>query len=213
MYNLIVEGRIGVRLNMKHLLHVMFWIVGFCIVAPADALEPFQIKGLRLGQSPESACEQSLVTSRLDDLIANYKARAPDLVAMETNECHIDADSFGGIKIDGGIDLLFLSGRLIQAKFSLEPMHWLKYAAIFSPLEQMYGNPSITKSAPFTTHTWRQDRGILSVSRADNSSGEESLEIILRDEVSFRTYEERSEINRNILGRLDDEHIKSNIRN
>lgn len=153
------------------------------------------------------------MTSRLDDLIAQYKARAPNLVAMETSECHIEADRFGGLNIDGGIDLLFLSGRLIQVKFSLEPMHWLKYAEIFSLLEQMYGKPTITKNAPFTTHTWRQAQSILSVSRADNSSGVESLEIILREEASFQTYEERSEINRDILGRLDDEQIKSNIRN
>jgi hypothetical protein len=198
---------------MKHSLLAMLLITALCVMSTADAVESFQVKGLRLGQSPESACGESPVTTRLDDLIAKYKARAPELVAMETSECHIGADSFGGLNIDGGIDLLFLSGHLIQVKFSLEPMHWLKYAEIFSPLEQMYGEPTITKNAPFTTHTWRQGQSILSVSRADNSSGVESLEIILRDEASFQTYEERSDFNRDILGRLDDEQTKSDIRN
>lgn len=198
---------------MKRSLHVMLWIAALCIAPIADAVEPFQVKGLRLGQSTESACGESPVTTRLDDLIAKYKARAPDLVAMETSECYVGADSFGGLNIDGGIDLLFLSGRLIQVKFTLEPMHWLKYAEIFSPLEQMYGKPAITKNAPFTTHTWRQGQSIFSISRADNSSGVEALEIVLRDEVSFQTYERCSDINRDILGRLDDEQTKSDIRN
>jgi hypothetical protein len=132
---------------------------------------------------------------------------------METNECHIGAATFGGLKIEGGIDLLFLSGHLIQAKFELEPMHWTKYAEIFSPLEEMYGKPTITKNAPFTTHTWRQGKSSFSISRADTSSGIESLEIILRDDQSFHTYSARSELNRSVLGRLDDEQTKSDIRN
>ena len=179
----------------------------------ANAIEPFQLKGLRLGQSSETACGNSVITTRLDDLIAKYKASAPDLIPMNVSECHIEADTFGGLEIDKGIDLLFLSGNLIQAKFELAPMHWLKYAEIFSLLEQMYGKPTITKNQPFTTHTWKQEESTLSTSRADNSSGIASLEIILRDEHSFKTYEERSEINREILGRLDSKKTKADIRN
>lgn len=178
-----------------------------------NAIEPFQLKGLSLGQSTEAACGSSPITTKLDDLIDKYKSRAPDLVPMGVSECHIDADTFGGLKIDNGIDLLFLSGKLIQVKLELEPMHWMKYGELFSPLEQMYGKPVITKNAPFTTHTWKQDTSTLSTSRADNSSGIASLEITLRDEHSFKIYEERSEINRTILRRLDDNETQSDIRN
>lgn len=180
---------------------------------PVDAVESFQIKGLRLGQPASTACGKAQITSKLDDLLTTYKSRAPALVAMETNECNVAADTFGGLEIDDGIDLLFLRGQLIQIKFDLEPMHWLKYAEIYPLLTAMHGEPEVTQGDVFTTHRWRQGTSVLSVARANSSSGIEALEIVLRDETSFQLYEARSDINHKVLRQLDDDAGKSDIRN
>ena len=180
--------------------------------ATATAVEPFKVKGKQLGQSSAVACGAAKVTTKLDDLLAKYRPQAPGLTNTDTSECHIAADTFGDLEVDGGIDLLFLSDQLIQLKFELVPVHWMQYGKIFTPLEEMYGKPVIETREPFTSHTWRQGDELFQISRADNSSGVESLEVLLRDERSFHEYERRTEQNREILRRLDTERTKSDLR-
>ena len=197
---------------MKSMLYAAL-VLFTAMPLPLRASEEFQIKGLRLGASPDAACEGAPVTSKMDDFVSEYRQRAPDLVTIGAKECSIVAETFGGLQVEGAIDLLFLSDRLIQVKFDLKPTHWTRYGSLYGTLEEMYGAPKVEKSDGFTTHAWLQSGHRLSVSRLDTPSGVDALEIILRNEASFRTYEERADLNSSVLQRLDSAAAQSDIRN
>lgn len=192
---------------------VALGLVALAITSASFGDAEFQIKGLQLGKSQAQSCAGAEVTTELDSIIDSSSRIIQGLTKIGASECKVKADTFGGLKVEDDVLALFLEGKLIQVKLDTAPVVWTEYAVIFQPLTDLYGKPKIEKDSGFTTHIWKQGAKTLSVSRFDQKSGIESLEIVLRDEVGFKEYEKRVEKNTIIFNEAGSDARRSDIFN
>lgn len=171
----------------------------------------FQLKGATLGMGPEAACKGAPVSDGFGDLIRKYKAQAPALRDMGTSECNPEIDSFGGVAPSGPAHLQFMGGRLILMKIELESISAEQGASIITALRQQHGAPKLTKSAPFTTHSWKKGQAVLFVEHSSRSWDDIDMLVMLRDETAYAEFDKRTEYNRRQLRKLDEEATRQDI--
>lgn len=178
----------------------------------AEASGGFQLKGVSIGMSPRQACGSASVTDKLGDIVRMYKAEAPDLVEMGTAECDVSFPSFGGVPLVTPVKLLFKGDALIQAKIEFEGLSMDSLAGVRTALISQYGNPKSRRSPPFATDVWSASGQTLQLERFGRSWDDNDVTIILRDDIGFKRYMEKHQINSMILKRLGADRARRDTR-
>jgi hypothetical protein len=174
----------------------------------AHTAEPFQIKGLRIGQGVAESCGTAQIETKLDDAVKKLQDSVKGLTPTNTSTCVVNVDSFAGAKVPDGITLLFASDKLIQALFSLEVLTIPRPWDVLVTLSDIYGKPktdtTFLKSVGWTIHTWVQSPQRLRVNRQKYGADAEVLEVSLEDTRQVTQYQKIIDVN----SRLIDESIK-----
>lgn len=108
--------------------------------------------------------------------------------------------------------MLFMDGGLILMKIELTSLSMSEAADIVMALKQDYGKERITKSSPFTTHTWRKGSKVLLVEHSSSSGDDYDMTVIMRDEAAYKVFQQRSDHNRLIFRALDQKATKNDMR-
>jgi hypothetical protein len=169
-------------------------VLALALAVSAHSAE-FQLKGLSLGSAAATACGSSEVTSNFDDIIKSSKPDAPALVEMGTTECKVDFATFGGSKLDGPANLLFVNDSLILIKLQLASLPLADFVDIYKALSDDYGKSKRTTSRPFVTDTWKQHGSTLILERAVKAWDDNDVLIVLRDDASYATYDAQFKAN------------------
>lgn len=187
---------------------ILLILISSQVTAAAD----FQLKGVSLGTSATTVCGSSKITDNFDDIVRKYKADIPSLIDMDTKECEVEYESFGGNRLAEPARLLFLNDSLILFKLKLVGLPLSNFVDIYKALIEDYGKPQRAKSGRFVTDTWKRKGETLILERLGREWDDNDVTIILRQDTGYRTFQSRHKANSAVLERLDADKTKKDMR-
>lgn len=198
-------------MNLKRYIQASLITLLLLLAEPSFA-ERFQLKGLSLGVSSITACGDSEVTSKLDDIIKTYKSQVPSLIEMGATECEVKTSSFGGNDVTEPTHLLFQDGALILLKLEINQIPVTNVLPIYESFVRDYGKPKRVTSRPFVTYTWKKDGETLILENLGRQWDDNDLTIILRNEKAYKSYQGRADKNSALLKKLNADKARDDIR-
>lgn len=186
------------------------FICALLFIAPAAfPAEGFLIKGVRVGDTPESACGTSPITDRAAELAESMREFGTHLKPASTNECEGAITSFAGMKLKEPSHMLFLDRRLIAIKIQAHPMEMTRLDNVLSTMRSEFGKPTIKSDHGLITFTWRRWGQTLIVERESESWDENHVTVILREDKGFSRFMKRNTENSQLI----DATVRQEVRN
>ncbi len=123
----------------------------------------------------------------------------------------MEIDSFGGFTTLAPAHLLFAGEKLIVLKIEVESATLSDAADIVKAMQAEFGKPKLSRSKPFTTHTWKRGSATLLLERTSRSWDDNDLTVIMRDESAFKSFQSAIDHNSKEIEKLDDKATRRSI--
>lgn len=163
------------------------WVVITCAATSVFADDAtFELKGRSLGQSPDVACQGAAVTERSETLSA---AGMRD-IQFPAAICDVYIESVATVSVPEYARLLFWRGQLTRVVIRFGTVDLEPHAAIRSALVDAYGKPTVRRTKPFRTDTWKKGLEQLELWQTDRFPSD--VELFLTHIDRWREYEQAS---------------------
>lgn len=164
-----------------------------CLVVAATALtamtlHAMQLKGVRVGDPPETACDGAPLSTEIAKTLRSASAIDPTIRIRNASECETKIKDVGGFQPSEPPSLLFVDGRLAVLMIKLADLTLDDFVGLFEALKSEYGIPNTQHKGKSSSFVWGNAEQQIFLQRTRDDGGLFVVTVSLRNETAFKAF-------------------------
>lgn len=147
-----------------------------------------QLKGVKIGDPPESACQGAAITTEWEDQAKALASRGIKVRSFNASQCAAPVSATAGIQAREPAHILFFDGKAVFLRFTLEAVPIEVQGDILQALKIEFGPWQVKHSSAFSHFRWTRNGVELEVERVKVDLTGDDLNFFLRDTAKFRPF-------------------------